>query len=78
MTKKLNDLKKDFSEKSEILEKAKSTLKKEFIGIDNIIDEVIENVRSWYILSNLQEKLVRHSRKYDMLCRELLFHFDKN
>lgn len=56
MTKKLNDLKKVFSEKSEILEKAKSTLKKEFIGIDNIIDEVIENVRSWYILSNLQEK----------------------
>lgn len=56
MTKKLNDLKKDFSEKSEILEKAKSTLKKEFIGIDNIIDEVIENVRSWYILPEIQEK----------------------
>lgn len=56
MTKKLNELKREFSEKSEILDNAKLTLKREFIGIDNIIDEVIENVRSWYILSDIQEK----------------------
>lgn len=49
-------LKEEFSRKSEVLENAKITLKKEFVGIDNIIDDLIDNVRSWYILSEVQEK----------------------
>lgn len=56
MTNQLSALRQEFSEKIETLEKAKSQLKKEFIGIDNIIDEIIENVRSWYTMNNIQEK----------------------
>ena len=56
MASKIMQLKDEFSKKSEILENAKVELKKEFVGIDHIIDDVIENVRSWYILSEIQEK----------------------
>ncbi|MEO9257452.1 MAG: hypothetical protein ABI207_03660 [Crocinitomicaceae bacterium] len=56
MTSKIMQLKEEFSSKAQILEDAAKTLKSEFVGIDNIIDEVIENVRSWYILSEIQEK----------------------
>jgi hypothetical protein len=56
MTKQFNTLRKEFSEKIQTLEKAKTQLKKEFIGIDAIIDEVIENVRSWYTMNSFQEK----------------------
>lgn len=31
------------------LEKARITLKREFVGLDTIIDEIIEQVRAWYI-----------------------------
>lgn len=56
MANRLVELKAVFSEKSQVLERAKQTLKKEFVGIDGIIDEIIENVRSWYVLSEIQEK----------------------
>jgi hypothetical protein len=56
MTKQLSALRVEFSEKIETLENAKRQLKKEFIGIDNIIDEIIENVRSWYTMNSIQEK----------------------
>ncbi len=48
----------EFLQKQETLENARVTLKKEFIGIDNSIDEIIDNVSSWYFLSDLQEKPV--------------------
>jgi cell division protease FtsH len=56
MTTKFDALKKEFSLKIQTLENAKTQLKKEFIGIDFIIDEVIENVRSWYTMNSFQEK----------------------
>lgn len=56
MADKMLELKKEFSRKSKVLENAKVTLKKEFVGIDGIIDEVIENVRSWYVLAEIQTK----------------------
>lgn len=33
-----------------------SVLKKEFVGIDNIIDQVMDNIRSWYMFPNLIER----------------------
>lgn len=44
--------------KQSILDKAKITLKQEFIGIDRIIDEVIDAISSWYLFPDLQEKPV--------------------
>jgi 2-phosphoglycerate kinase len=37
------------SKKKEILEHAKISLKKEFVGLDNIIDEVIHSIEPWFI-----------------------------
>ena len=56
MSKQLQALRKDFIGKVEKLEEAKEILKKEFIGIDNTIDEVVDNVRSWYTMSSIQDK----------------------
>lgn len=42
--------------KKKILEKAKCSLKKQFIGLDKIIDEVVDTVSSWYLFPDLQEK----------------------
>lgn len=51
-------VKKAFLEKQNILENAREILKTEFIGINKIIDEVIDNVSSWFFLSDIQEKPV--------------------
>ncbi len=56
MSTKMLDSKEEFNEKREILENARTVLMLEFIGIDRIIDEVVDNVSSLYILSNMQEK----------------------
>lgn len=40
---------KELSAKKNILEEAKIVLKREFVGIDNIIDEVIHSIESWFI-----------------------------
>lgn len=40
---------KELSKKKKTLEDAKITLKKEFVGIDSIIDEVIHSIEAWYI-----------------------------
>lgn len=50
--------KSEFSDKIQVLENAKRILKTEFIGIDSIIDEIVENIKSWYILSELQDRPV--------------------
>ena len=39
--------------KQEVLKQAQFKLKQEFIGIDNIIDEVIESLSSWYLFPDL-------------------------
>ena len=56
MSKKLNSLRKDFAKKLENLECAKTQLKQEFVGIDRVIDQIIENVRPWYTMNEVQEK----------------------
>lgn len=56
MSKKLLSLKETFETKITALDKAKIQLKNEFVGIDDTIDEVVENVRSWYTLGHLQSK----------------------
>ncbi len=58
MKSKMMNLKNEFLEKRNLLEAARQILKSEFIGIDKIIDEVIESISSWYILSEIQEKPV--------------------
>lgn len=52
------DLKNDFLNKQAVLDNARKVLKQEFIGIDKIIDEIIDNVSSWFFLPDLQEKPV--------------------
>ena len=52
------ELKNDFLNKQLVLDNARTVLKQEFIGIDKIIDEIIDNVSSWYFLPDLQEKPV--------------------
>lgn len=43
-------------EKQQVLEKTKAILKQEFVGIDSIIDQVIDNISPWYMFPNLQDK----------------------
>jgi len=52
----IKQLKEDFLSKRSVLENARTILKTEFIGIDEIIDQVIDNVSSWYSFSSLQDK----------------------
>lgn len=49
---------KEIIRKQKILDNAKTILKKEFIGIDQVIDEVVDALSSWYLFPNLQEKPV--------------------
>jgi cell division protease FtsH len=56
MSTKLNDLRTEIDSKKEILENARITLKKEFIGIDKPIDTIIDSINSWFILSKIQER----------------------
>lgn len=56
MNKQFELLREDFVSRVESLENAKSILKKEFFGIDKIIDELIEHVRSWYTMYDFQER----------------------
>ncbi len=55
MEKKNLDLKENFAEKQKLLDNAKKVLKQEFIGIDEVIDQVIDNVSGWFFLPGLQE-----------------------
>jgi len=57
---KKKDVLKDFDmeERYEVLQHAKSQLKKELFGIDNVIDQVVDLCSSWYLYPDLQEKPV--------------------
>lgn len=48
--------KKELSEKRKMLENARQELKKEFFGIDNIIDEVCRIFESWLVFPEMQER----------------------
>jgi cell division protease FtsH len=54
MNKELADLKIDFNNKINRLAEIRIQLKTEFTGIDKAIDEVVDNIRSWYILAEIQ------------------------
>lgn len=48
----------EFLHKQAILDHTRAVLKTEFIGIDGVIDEVIDSVSHWYLFPDLQEKPV--------------------
>ena len=58
MSKKLLENKEEIVNKKETLEKARKQLKTEFMGLNDIIDELISIVSSWYIFPYIQEKPV--------------------
>lgn len=45
-----------FHEKENILKNAGFTLKQQFFGIDEVIDQLIDSVRSWYHFPNFQTR----------------------
>tara|TARA_R110002051_G_scaffold218896_1_gene282746 strand:+ start:6491 stop:8542 length:2052 start_codon:yes stop_codon:yes gene_type:complete len=51
-------MKAGFLKKQKVLDHARTVLKEEFIGIDTIIDEIVDNVSSWFFLPDLQDKPV--------------------
>ncbi|MBC7383172.1 MAG: AAA family ATPase, partial [Bacteroidia bacterium] len=44
------------ADKQQLLESARQQLKKEFIGIDGIIDSVIKSIATWFIFPEIQER----------------------
>ena len=44
----------EIKRKNKIVDNAISVLKDEFVGIDKQIDEIMDNVRTWYIYPQLQ------------------------
>ena len=38
------------------LEEVKTALKEKFIGIDNVIDKIIDNISLWYLTPEIQFK----------------------
>src|SRR5690554_6899887 len=56
MMNQLKQRQKEVLKKQEVLQQAKQTLKQEFIGIDNVIDDVVDTISSWYLFPDLQEK----------------------
>jgi cell division protease FtsH len=48
--------KEEILKKRDILESAKKKLKKEFVGLDEIIDEIVDNIESWYLLPEGQTR----------------------
>jgi len=50
--------KKHLKEKKEILDNAVLQLKKEFIGIDNIIDQIANTINSWFFFPEMQDRPV--------------------
>ena len=51
-------LRKEFIQKQEILNNAKTQLKSEFIGLDAVIDDIIASVCPWFLFPDIQEKPV--------------------
>ena len=47
---------KEVLKKQTLLDNAKKSLKAEFVGIDHVIDEVVDELSSWYLFPLLQDK----------------------
>ena len=58
MTKQLEKLHNEIIQKQKLLDSAREILKMEFIGIDRVIDELIDSVNSWFLFPDLQDKPV--------------------
>jgi hypothetical protein len=58
MAKQVQKRHKEIIRKQEILDRAKTSLKREFIGIGQVIEEVVDAISSWYLFPDLQEKPV--------------------
>lgn len=46
----------EISRKNKVIDSAIITLKKEFVGIDKQIEEIMDNVRSWFVFPQLQNR----------------------
>ena len=46
----------EIKRKKELLKKAETVLKEEFVGIDDVIEQTLINMRPWYLYPELQEK----------------------
>lgn len=55
---KHNILPQEIEFKQKLLNSARQTLKNEFVGIDLVIDKVIDSISTWFIFPHLQEKPV--------------------
>src|SRR6056297_2792319 len=49
---------KEIIQKRDLLTRAAIILKKEFFGIDSVIDQVIESISSWYLFPHMQKRPV--------------------
>lgn len=56
MTTNFNHTTEYIAEKQAILESAKQQLKTEFIGIDSVIDNVINSLTTWFLFPEIQER----------------------
>jgi cell division protease FtsH len=56
MGQQLEKLKITLETKKQILENTRKQLKKEFIGVDKPIDQIIDSINSWYLLSDIQDR----------------------
>ena len=48
--------KKDLEKKEKLIDNAAKTLKNEFIGIDEQIDGIMNNLRTWFLFPELQSR----------------------
>jgi hypothetical protein len=58
MAKQIKKRQNEVIQKQEVLDNAKVILKLEFIGIDTVIEQLVDAVSSWYLFPDLQEKPV--------------------
>jgi cell division protease FtsH len=58
MAKQISFSEKELNEKKQVLKKAAQQLKKEFIGIDSVINRLIETISCWYVFPDMQERPV--------------------
>ena len=58
MNRKLAAIREQILHKQSVLNAARIQLKKEFIGLDKIIDEVMDSISAWYLFPDMQEKPV--------------------
>lgn len=56
MTNTLKSLIPVYQSKIQQLENTRTQLKHEFVGIDGVIDQVIDNTKSWFVFPDMQEK----------------------